>query len=143
MFSIRKEQIPILVLNVIILTVFAVLFSYRQNWEFISYIGLIIFFLLVILLTNKKVHYPNILLWGLTLWAFMHLAGGGIRINNETLYGQMIFTISETYAFLRYDQVVHMIGFGVATLLMYYLVKPILKPEHATRWVIFSIVIGM
>ena len=109
MVNIRKEQIPVLAANLIILLVFGVLFSYRQNWEFIAYIGLIVFLLLVIILTNNKVSYPNIVLWGLTLWALMHLAGGGIRFGDERLYNLMILTLSETYSVLRYDQIVHMI----------------------------------
>ena len=141
--SVRKEQIPVLIVNVIVLAIFMIIFSSRQNWEFVAYIGVIAFFLLVILLTNHKVHYPNIILWGLTLWAFMHMSGGGIRIGEGILYNLIIFPLSTTYSILRYDQVVHMVGFGVATLLMYYLIKPILHPEHSARWVIFSIVIVM
>ena len=62
--QIRKGQLPILIFN----------------HEFILYVGVIIFFLVVFIYTNSKVYYPNALLWGLSIWAFMHLSGGAIYV---------------------------------------------------------------
>ena len=42
----------------------------------------------------------------------------------------------------RYDQLVHIVGFGVATLVMHLLLKPHLRPGP-TRWTALSIVIVM
>jgi uncharacterized membrane protein YjdF len=143
MVYIKKEQIPILIVNVLVLIVFSVIFSTKQNWEFLAYVGLILFFLVLIISTNRKVNYPPIVLLGLTLWAAMHLAGGGIRIGDSILYKQMLITLSTTYPIIRYDQLVHFVGFGVATLFMYYLIKPILTPDYHSRKVVFTIVILM
>ncbi len=103
------------------------------------YIGVIVFFGIVILLTNKKVNYSNFLLWGLTLWAFLHMSGGGIIVNGDILYKLILVPITETI--FKYDQFVHILGFGVATLLMYHLIKPLLKPRQ--RWVSLSIIVVM
>ncbi|MBI5115110.1 hypothetical protein HZA56_01400, partial [Candidatus Poribacteria bacterium] len=37
--------------------------------------------------------------------------------------------ISNEYEIFRYDQFVHIVGFGVATLVMYHLIRPKLRPD--------------
>lgn len=139
MLYLKKSQIPILVVNIIFLLAYLFIFLQRRNYEFISYVGVIVFFGLVVLATNKKVNYPNYLLWGLTLWGFMHMSGGGVIVNGSILYKLILIPITETI--FKYDQLVHIIGFGVSTLLMYHLIKPLLKPKH--KWVSLSIVVVM
>ena len=129
MFYLRKGQLPIFFVNLFYLLIFLFVFSSRRNYEFLSYIGVVVFFSVVILMTNKKVKYPNSVLWGLTLWGAMHMSGGGILLNAGTmrLYELILIPLSEEYGIFRYDQLVHIIGFGVSTLLMFSLLKPKLK----------------
>ena len=138
---IKRNQIPILIVNLALLTVFIILFLSKKNYEFIIYVGVIIFFLLLIIVTNKKINYPNSILWGLTLWSFLHMSGGGIYINKTRLYEIILIPLSTTYQIIKYDQFVHVIGFGVSTLVMYHLIKSLLRPNH--KWVALSIVIVM
>ena len=124
----KRSQWPIFIINLIYLGIAFFVFNSRKNYEFIMYIGVVVFFLLLILFTNKKVNYPNIILWGLTLWGAMHMAGGGLLLKGEMrLYELILIPISESYSIFRYDQLVHIIGFGIATLLMYVLIEPKLK----------------
>ena len=53
---------------------------------------------------------------------------GGIRVGDGVLYGVMLAPLSKTLPILRYDQFVHIVGFGVATLVMYHLLRPLLRP---------------
>ncbi len=140
----KKGQLLIFIVNLIYLVFFGILFLSRKNYEFIGYVGVIIFFLVLILLTNKKVDYPNFVLWGLTIWGIMHMLGGGLLLKNGTmkLYAIILVPISKAYNIFRYDQLVHIIGFGVATLLMYILIKPLLKP-NLKKWTAISIVVVM
>jgi len=138
----KKGQLPILIVNVCALVAFTVLFASRKNYEFLLYIGVIIFFLALILATNKRVDYPNGVLWGLTAWALLHMSGGGLYIGEVKVYEIILISLSEKYHIFRYDQFVHIVGFGVATLVMYYLIKPLLRP-NLDRWVALSIVIAM
>ena len=140
--QLKKGQLPILVVHGIVLVIFTIIFVSRKNYEFIAYVGVILTAMFLILYTNDRVDYPNSLLWGLTLWSIMHMSGGGIFIGGKKLYGLMILNIvGEPYSILRYDQLVHMIGFAVATLLMYTLIRPVLKEEH--KWAALSVVIVM
>lgn len=137
----KKGQLPILIVNACALLVFTILFASRKNYEFLLYIGVIVFFLAVILATNKRVDYPNSVLWGLTLWAFLHMSGGSLYIKGTKLYEIILLPISEEYHIFRYDQFVHIIGFGVATLVMYYLIKPLLMPDLEKRTALSIIVV--
>jgi uncharacterized membrane protein YjdF len=125
---IKKSQIPILIFTISYLIISFFIFTSRKNYEFLMYIGIIILIFILILSTNKKVDYPNFVLWGLSIWGLLHMLGGGLIINNAVLYAKVLIPIvGEPYNILRYDQLVHIIGFGVATLLMFSLLKPFLK----------------
>lgn len=139
---VRKGQWPILVTNLCYLIPFAVFYASKKNYEFLLYIGVIVFFFVLILITSDRVRYPNGILWGLTLWAVMHMAGGGIPVRGDVLYKLMIVPLSDKYPVFRYDQLVHVVGFGVATLLVHHLLTPLLRPDPE-HWTALSIVIVM
>lgn len=138
----RKGQLPILVVNILVLSVFVFIFASRKNYEFLFYIAEIFFFLSVIVISNRKVKYSNQILWGLTVWAAMHMSGGGLYIKGTKLYELILIPLSDTYQILKYDQVVHAFGFGVATLVMYHLLRPQLR-DGARAWISLSIVVVM
>ena len=142
MALIERRHVPVLAINTVQLLVFTVFYGARKNYEFLMYIGVIVFFLVLILLTDKRVRYSAPILWGLTLWAFLHMSGGGVRVGDGVLYEVMLVRLSDTYPILRFDQFVHIVGFGVATLLMYDLLTPLLRPgDHG--WTALSIVVVM
>jgi putative membrane protein len=141
-FFVRKGQLPILVVNGAALLAFAILFASRKNYEFLLYIGVIIFFLAVILATDRRVEYPTPVLWGLTAWAVLHMSGGGLYIRGTKLYEIILIPISKSYSIFRYDQFVHIVGFGVATLVMHHLLEPLLRKD-IDRKTALSIVIVM
>ncbi|GAB4343620.1 MAG: hypothetical protein Kow0099_22210 [Candidatus Abyssubacteria bacterium] len=138
----KREQLPILLVNAVALIIFTLLFVSRKNYEFLLYVGVIVFFLIVILATNKRVNYPTSVLWGLTAWALLHMSGGGLFIRGTKLYEIILVPLSNEYEIFRYDQFVHIVGFGVATLVMYHLLKPLLAPG-LNRWTALSIVVVM
>jgi len=138
-----KKYKLLLSINIILLVVFSFIFISKKNFEFLIYVGVIIFFLFVIWFTRNRVNYPSIILWGLTFWAFFHMVGGGIYLNGKKIYQLMLCPlIGEPYNILKYDQFVHFFGFGVATLVMFYLIKPYLIKDNIGK-VSLSIVIIM
>ena len=136
---VRKGQLPILITIVVMLLAFSVYYFARKNYEFIMYVFVIVFFLVLILFTNNRVKYSNTSLWGLTIWGTLHMAGGGVPVKGDVLYKLILIPITESI--LRYDQFVHIIGFGVATLIMFEILKPKLEPIK--HWTAISIVVVM
>ncbi len=138
----KPGQRPVLIVNGCILVGFAFFFGTRQNYEFLMYIGVIVFFLGLVLATNRRVAYPTGVLWGLTLWAFLHMAGGSFVINGTLLYHGILVPVSAEYGIFRFDQFVHIVGFGVATLMMHVLLRPLLRAD-VTRSAALGIVVVM
>jgi hypothetical protein len=142
MLGLKKGQIPIFAINFISLIAYSVIFLLKKNYEFLIYIGVILFFLIVVLISNKKVNYPNGILWGLTIWSILHMSGGGLTIGGGRLYEFMIWDIvGPPYEIFKFDQFVHIIGFWVATLVSYHILKPSLVGKR--RWISLSIILMM
>jgi hypothetical protein len=141
---IKKSQIPILIFVLIYLLIFSFIFFSRKNYEFIGYIGVIFFIFFIILLTNKKINYPDFVLWGLSIWGLLHMSGGGLLLKGGEmrLYELILIPFSNSYPIFRYDQLVHIFGFGVATLIIFVLLKPFLK-YPIKKWISVSIIVIM
>ncbi|HBT78275.1 MAG TPA: hypothetical protein DEB39_15430 [Planctomycetaceae bacterium] len=120
---------------------FALRFLWNANHEFLIYVVVVVAVGALIALTHKTVRYPFACLVGLAVWAVMHLAGGGIRVGGDVLYGLLLVPISEKYSVLRYDQLVHAFGFGVSTLIMYHLLGNLLSKSDMKRFSIGLIVV--
>lgn len=125
----------------IVTMAFAVHFLLNANHEFLIYVVVVVAVGILIGVTHKNVRYPFACLVGLAIWAVLHLAGGGVRVGGDVLYGLILIPISETYSILRYDQVVHAFGFGVTTLLMYHLLDNLLSAGDMKRFSVALIVI--
>jgi hypothetical protein len=123
----KKEHTVLLLINLALIIGFGALFLARLNYEFLIYVGVIIFFLCLIGISLKKVDYTLGSLVGLTVWSALHLAGGGITIGEGRLYDLMLIRLSETYPVFRYDQFVHIWGFGTSTLVVFSLLAGKLK----------------
>ena len=58
---------------------------------------------------DSRRRFSNLVLWGLALWGALHMAGGMIPISGDrVLYNLWLLP------FIRFDHVVHAIGFGFA-----------------------------
>ncbi len=123
----KKSHIVLLLINLSLLIGFGVLFIARLNYEFIIYVGVIILLLGLVGVSINHVDYTLASLLGLTVWSALHLAGGGIAIEGSRLYDAMLFRLSDTYPILRYDQLVHIWGFGASTLVAFSLLSRLLQ----------------
>lgn len=126
----KKEHIILLTVNLAALFVFGSFFILRQNYEFLIYVGVIIFFMCLVGVSLTKVNYTRETLIGLTVWAILHLAGGGVPVGDGRLYDVMLFRVIDNYPIFRYDQLVHIFGFASATLVSYCLLSALLKDSR-------------
>lgn len=90
----------------------------NDNKEFIIYIGVMGVMIWAILTVHRRCDLSRGLLWSLSVWGLLHMAGGLVPIPegwpyngpNGVLYS--LWLIPEK---LKYDQVVHAYGFGITT----------------------------
>jgi uncharacterized membrane protein YjdF len=113
-----------------------------RDFEFLWYVAVLVFFFILIFATLKRSQFPPFILWGLSLWGLLHMAGGGIMIGDHVLYAQKLLPIIDNggeFIILKFDQFVHFFGFGVATLVVYHLLKPYLN-ERTNYKVVYPLV---
>ena len=109
--------------NIAYVGAFGALAVSRGNHEFLMYAGVILFFFALILHHQRRVRFDMFVLGGLTVWGLSHMSGGLVRVGGDVLYNLQLVPVV-----LRYDQLVHFLGFGVATLACFHLLKPHLRP---------------
>ena len=140
--KLSRAHLALLLVNVGQLLVFGTVYLLRRNYEFVIYVGVIVFFLGVIGGTVRRVPYTVGSLVGLTVWAFLHMAGGSIFLGGTRLYEIILLPLSAKYPILRYDQFVHIWGFGASTLVMFCVLRPLLR-DGLSRFAALSIVVVM
>ena len=122
-----KRELPVLIVNLLNVSIFTIVALGRSNVEFLLYVGVILVVMAWILIKQRSVQFDLAILWGLTIWGMMHLAGGNLSVSGDSLYSLELLPLMPRLNILRYDQMVHTFGFGVATLVCYHLLKPYLR----------------
>ncbi len=96
----------------------AILAFVGGNREFVFYIVIMLVLFGSIFAVNAKVGLSSGLLWCLSAWGFLHMAGGLVPIAeglpvegpNRVLYSLWLIP-----KYLKYDQLTHAFGFGIVT----------------------------
>lgn len=96
---------------------FSAWFLILGNWEFLIYVVTMILLMALIGLNLHRAAFPLPMLWALTVWGFLHMAGGGVPVGEGVLYAAVLIPIvsdgMNELTILKYDQVVHFYGFAV------------------------------
>ncbi len=116
-----RAQFLFFIITILILVGFSFAYFTMENYKFMTNAGMIAGFTILALATNKKVRYPPVILAGFTAWALLHLSGSNVIVGGSALYDRVIFPVAGALPIIRYDQIVHTVGFGFATALVYHI----------------------
>lgn len=126
--SLTRPQQTLLALNILIVVIFGWFYGQALNYEFLAYvvsIGLITGFLFG---TLHLTRFSNGILFGVTLWALLHMLGGSVQTADGVLYAWQIYPFfnggSEFYV-LKFDQVVHAYLYGVVAVMFLHLLREV------------------
>ncbi len=119
----NRRDIPVILFSAAYMAVFVGIALTRKNYEFVLYAGVVLVLAAWVLVKQRKVQFDPVILWGLSLWGLLHMAGGNIRVGDGVLYNVQLVPYV-----LRYDQMVHAFGFGTATLACFHILKGMLNP---------------
>lgn len=86
------------------------------NTEFVFYVVVMVVLAVMVMTVHWRVGFSTGLIWALSLWGMLHMAGGLVRVGPEkdVLYNLWLIGSSNGKG-LKFDQLVHAYGFGVAT----------------------------
>lgn len=103
---------------------FTVWFLSVGNYEFIVYIATMLALIGLVGMSLRSAEYPPPMLWALSLWGLLHMAGGGVPADGSVLYNlHLVPLVQQGEIFiLKYDQAVHAFGFGVTAWVLHHLI---------------------
>ena len=142
MFLTKREWL-IVFINVVSVAIFAVVAMTRSNQEFLLYLGVLVAILAWLVVKQRSVKFDQAILWGMTLWGLMHMSGGLLHVGGETLYSLELVSLVPSLNILRFDQLVHTFGFGVATLFCHHLLRRYLRDDIDRRGTLIFLVVLM
>lgn len=105
---------------------FIYLFISRGDAEFVWYILVVLVLFFFLYGTLPALKFNKGILWALSIWGLLHLAGGGIRIGEGVLYGLQllpIYNMGGEMIILKYDQLIHAFGSGISAYLVFHILK--------------------
>jgi uncharacterized membrane protein len=95
----------------------------QGNTEFIFYIVVMLVLIGVMTLVHRKVGLSTPLLWALSVWGMLHMAGGLVPVPAGWPYDgehAVLYSLWLIPDYLKYDQIVHAYGFGITTWLCWH-----------------------
>lgn len=114
-----RQLIPIFGFNASYLLAAIVGSIVSGNSEFILYILIMLILGGVIWYADRRVQFSPLVLWCLSTWGAVHMAGGLIAVPDSwPINGEhrVLYSLWLIPDLLKYDHVVHAFGFGVTTL---------------------------
>lgn len=114
---------------------FTIWFLSIGNHEFIVYIVTMAVLIWLVAANLRRAAFPVPMLWALSFWGLAHMAGGGVPVGDKVLYSTMLVPLIERgeMAILKYDQLVHAYGFGVAAWLLWHLLVTTFPAMRGTK----------
>lgn len=121
-----KEYKWLLIFTLAYLIPFTYSFISSGDGEFIWYALIVIGLFLLVIGTLPISKFTQGIVWSLSIWALLHLAGGGIKVGEGVLYGVQLLPLYNgggEMIILKYDQLVHAFGFGLCAYIIFHFLK--------------------
>lgn len=144
--KLKRSELAVLIFTIVYVVGFGGAFPAAGNSEFVWYVVTLVIFLGLIASTQRIAQFPATILWALALWGLAHMAGGGVSVGEGVLYSYLVVPLANAgeLAILKYDQIVHFYGFGVATLVLWHILRRNFPALDGTKTIYaFAILGGM
>lgn len=122
----------VLLFNLLYLMPALLLASSRANYEFVLYSGVVITVALIVMRFYLRYQISVSLLWLLSLWGFLHMAGGLMAVPPGWATGgesKVLYNLWLIEGKFKFDQLVHAYGFGVSTWLIWQVLQKTLAEK--------------
>ena len=142
-----RPRLPLYAFTATYLVTFAVLAAIRFNPEFLYYAVVLALIIAGVMTIDRRVHFSTPVLWGLSIWGLMHLAGGTLPVPASLVAPDathVLYNLRPAPWLPKYDQITHAYGFGVTTLACWQAVRAagVTRPTPGTLILIVAAGMG-
>jgi len=138
---IKKHEWLLIIFNLIYIIAFSTYYLRIKNIEFLWYIVIMLLIFGLLFFTQRVTKFSYPILWALSAWGLMHMAGGGLIIKGSVLYAFHMIPIwaHEHFYILKYDQFVHAYLYFVMVFVIWHLIKNNLT-KKPNMYIIYPII---
>ncbi len=121
-----KAHLPVLAFSALYLVAGGVYFLRDLNLEFVIYVAVIVAIFAGVFATLRHTQFPVWMLWLLSFWGLMHVAGGAVQTVDGVLFAYKIYPFLDLggdFYILKYDQVVHAYLYGLVAIMAFHTLR--------------------
>lgn len=104
----------------------AIFYVSQGNGEFIWYVAVVFILMTLVIITLPYSRFGQGIVWGLSVWGLLHMAGGTIQVGEGVLYALQLIPIYSSgteMIILKFDQALHAYGFGLSAIIIFHFLK--------------------
>ena len=125
---IKKSEWVLILFNLLYIVAFTIYYVARQNYEFMVYIGVLVLLFAVVFAIQRRVKFPVLILWMLSVWGLLHMLGGGVHLADGTVLYRWIPIelyqgVDSEFVLLKFDQILHFYIYFVMSFVLAHLVR--------------------
>lgn len=121
--------------TILYMTFFTIVSLIDKNYEFLYYTIVMSLIILILIKYKEHISFTSGIAFGLTVVAALHIFGGNVHIGGTRLYDVWLI------GWLKYDNMVHMIGTFTAAVLSYTFVYQHLNEKARDNKILLTIII--
>lgn len=121
-----KPQWYVIAFSALYLALGGLYFARDLNLEFVIYVAVIVAIFGGVFATLRFTQFPVWMLWLLSVWGLMHVAGGAVPTSDGVLFAYRIYPFFDAggeFYILKYDQVVHFYLYALVALMSYHVLR--------------------
>ena len=125
---IKKGEWVLILFNLLYIVAFTIYYVAKQNYEFMVYIGVLVLLFALVFAIQRRVKFPLLILWMLSVWGLLHMLGGGVHLADGTVLYRWIPIelyqgIDSEFVLLKFDQILHFYIYFVMSFVLAHLVR--------------------
>jgi hypothetical protein len=142
-----KQHYYVIAFSALYLIAGGIYFARDFNNEFVIYVAVIVAIFAGVFATLRTTQFPIWMLWLLSVWGLMHVAGGAVSTPDGVLFAYKIYPFIDyggDFYILKYDQVVHGYLYGLVAMMSYHVLRvPLAIRDHGFLVLLAAVLISV